>query len=165
VTNVDFFLSSGCAGNVDRDIPAPDDNYLPAYLDTVAHVYIQQEIHCSEYSIEFDAFNLQVSALVRTDCNKNRPEPFALQVTDRKVTSDCRVELELYAETQDGINLKTDQLAWKPVFRDAKREHTSGNRLRFENRNFVTQQRKIVGTRQTGGACANDSDFDPVSFL
>ncbi len=99
---------------------------------------------------------------MRTDCDEDGLITLLLEIGKCEVPTDCSMKFQFHAKAQDGIDFESNELAWKAVFRNTEPQHSSGNRLSFKDRYFVSQQGKVVGAGKPCGSSSNDSDFDSI---
>ena len=167
---LDDFTRRG-AGNIHGDVSTADHDDFLADGELVSEVHIQQKVDALVNAVEINSGNAEIAAAMSADGEEHGIEALASQIGNRKVSSRRMIQLEgNVAGLENLSDLRFHHATRQAVFRNAKIQHSASDGSGFENRDWVTHQGEVMGSRQSHRTAADDRDLEgkfllPTSFI
>ena len=102
---------------------------------------------------------IKVAAAVQAKREQYSFVALAAEIFQGKVFTEPHVHAKFRTEVENFANLRLQDIAGQPVFRDAEMHHSTRHRRGFENGDGIAEQRQIVRRRHAGWTGANDGDL------
>ncbi len=147
------------ARHIKRDVAATNHHHLAPHRHAVTEVDVEKKINRPQHPVVLHAFDRQFAALVRADREKDRLEPFLLEIGQQEIAAQPLVVADLDPERLDRPDLRRHDLARQPVFRHAEHQHPAGHGLGLEHGRREPQQRQFMGAGQPGRSGTDHGDL------
>ena len=142
---------------VHRGVAAADDDDVGPDLERLAEVGLLHEVDAVVDALELGARDVERDRVHRAGRDRDRVE-VALELVERDVHADRRVEDEPDAEPLDEPDVHLDRLARQAERRDADEHRAAAVRQAVEDRDLVALRRELAGDGEPGRPGADDRD-------
>ena len=144
-------------GAVPRGVAAADDDDVGTDGERLAEVGLLHEVDAVVDTLEVGAGDVEGHRVHRARGDRDAIV-VALELVERDVHADLRVEHELHAESLDEADIHLDRLARQAECRHADEHRAATVREAVEDRDPVALHRQLTGDRQPGRPGADDRD-------
>src|SRR5579863_3936252 len=143
------------AGDIDRNVPASDNNHALAELDLETKIDVDQKVDAVIDAGQMGAGNVEFAPLIESRGQQYGVE-FLTQRLECNVAPNRHTRVERDTERQNVVDFHLDDFPRKPKLRNTEIEHSSWNGSRFEDLDGVTEQRQIVRAGQAANTGADN---------
>src|SRR3984885_8729356 len=157
-------LPQSFARTIDRGISAADDGYARAQLDLGrAHADVAKEGKSVKNAVLFFPFGFHTVGFSQAH-SQHAGVVIFLEAVPSNVFPDFNAGLDRHSELFETLDLAVENvLGQYPIWNTAAIESARLRRL-FENRDFISETRQLVGGAVPGRTGSDDGDFLAVGF-
>ena len=116
------------ARGVERHEASADDDDVPAQIDAVALVDVEEVVHRLDHAVQLHARHVQLAPFRHADRKEDRLEALLPQLAEAEGRRQGRSKLQGDAEREDLVDLGPDEGAGEPILRYPEAHHPSGLR-------------------------------------